>query len=79
MKEFSGNSFKLNSQIVNKGGIESLPLQWAKKYLQNLEFDADDENNNTQNLVVVVSQAGKSKNFPEIDGIFAKCECQSLE
>jgi hypothetical protein len=61
MKEFSANSFKQNSQIVNKGGVESLALQWAKRYLQNLELDANDESNNTQNLVVVISQAGREK------------------
>jgi Phycobilisome protein len=66
MKEVLVNKIKPYSQdIGNKGGVESLAQQWAKKYLQNLQVnscdDSNAETNNSLNLKDLVSQSGRQK------------------
>ena len=61
-KEVFGSSFKPSLGKQNKGGVESLAQQWAKKYLQNLQVDEDDkQTTNKVNLKEAVSQAGREK------------------
>ena len=61
-KEVFGSSFKPNLEKQNKGGVESLAQQWAKKYLQNLQVDEHKEQTNDAiSLKEVVSQAGREK------------------
>ena len=61
-KEVFGSSFKPSLEKENKGGVESLAQQWAKKYLQNLQVDEDDkQTTNKVSLKEAVSQAGREK------------------
>jgi Phycobilisome protein len=61
-QDFFGSSFKPSLEKENKGGVESLAQQWAKKYLQNLQVDEDDkQTTDTVSLKEVVSEAGRKK------------------
>lgn len=58
-KYLESNSNSYNKPISN-GTIESLGMQWAKKYLQNLNvYFQDGESSDTQYLNQVMSQAGR--------------------
>jgi Phycobilisome protein len=50
---------------VNKNAVESLAQQWAKKYVQNLQDD-DSAENNQQNLLEIVSAAGREKTAKKV-------------
>ncbi|MBD2202516.1 hypothetical protein H6G33_12710 [Calothrix sp. FACHB-1219] len=55
------------SDIENQSGVESLAQQWAKKYMQNLQPDANyAEGVKTQNLAAIVSSAGRAKTAQKI-------------
>ncbi|NEU76608.1 hypothetical protein PI95_029890 [Hassallia byssoidea VB512170] len=61
-KEVFGSSFKPNLEKENKGGVESLAQQWAKKYLQNLQVDEDEkQTTDTVSLKEAVLLAGREK------------------
>jgi hypothetical protein len=58
-KDVFGGSFKASLGEENKGGVESLAQQWAKKYLHNLQVDEDDKQTiHTVSLKEGVSQGG---------------------
>ncbi len=58
-KEVFSDSFKTSLGKENKGGVESLAEQWAKKYLHNLQVDEDDQETiHTVSLKEGVSQGG---------------------
>ncbi|QLE59581.1 hypothetical protein [Nostoc sp. TCL26-01] len=46
-------------EVNNKKNVESLAQQWAKKYLQNLQFDHHEEKYDDTNLSDIVSQTGR--------------------
>ncbi len=50
-------------ELLNKGATSSLALQWAKKYLQNLnnDFSRVEDNQEMLHLTDVVSQAGREQ------------------
>lgn len=58
----NSGSQAMNGNVVNQGRLESLAVQWAKKYLQNLGKD-NPENTGayTQNLQDIVSQTGREQ------------------
>lgn len=60
MTEFVADSQKHFSEVVSKASVESLALQWAKKYLYNLQID-DEPKNDSNDLADIVSQAGREK------------------
>lgn len=52
------NNSNLHKKPKNHGTIESLGLQWTKKYLQKLDVDLhDDESSDSQYFVRIMSQA----------------------
>ncbi len=58
MYKYLENNLSSYKKPINNGTIESLRLQWAKKYLQNLDVDFnDDESSDTQDFDRVMSQA----------------------
>lgn len=60
MHKYLENNLNSYKKPTNNGTIESLGLQWAKKYLQNLDVDfPDDESSDTQDFDRVMSQAGR--------------------
>lgn len=60
-KEVFGGSFKPTLGKENKGGVESLAQQWAKKYLHNLQDEDDKQTTDKVSLKEAVSQAGREK------------------
>ncbi len=60
-KEVFGGSFKPSLGKENKGGVESLAQQWAKKYLHNLQDEDDKQTTDKVSLKEAVSQAGREK------------------
>jgi hypothetical protein len=49
------------SDFSSKGSVESLALQWAKKYMYNLAVEEDEQTKDPNDLAAVVSQAGREK------------------
>ncbi len=61
MKHCIHRNLKPVSNVID-GEVDSLALQWAKKYLQKLDVDADNEETDyNANLKDVVSQKGRQK------------------
>ena len=62
----NSNSYK---KPINNGTIESLGMQWAKKYLQNIDVDFHEgESSDTQDLDRVMSQSGREITTQKVRG-----------
>lgn len=62
MYEYPNNNLNSYKNLKIDGTNETLGLQWAKKYLQNLDVDfQNNEPIKTQNLNEIVSQAGRQQ------------------
>ena len=60
MYKYLENNLNSYKKPINNGTIESLGLQWAKKYLQNLDVDFhNDKSSDAQDFNQVISQAGR--------------------
>lgn len=60
MYEYPNNNLNSYKNLKIDGTNETLGLQWAKKYLQNLDVDFhDDESSDTHDFDRVMSQAGR--------------------
>jgi hypothetical protein len=67
IQEVLGNDFPSVSDIGNKTSVESLAQQWAKKYLQNLQVDTQDqEHPDSVSVSEIVSSAGRQKTAQKI-------------
>jgi hypothetical protein len=61
VNDFLMDNCKPVSNFGSKGSVESLALQWAKKYMYNLAVEEDEETKDPNDLAIVVSQAGREK------------------
>ncbi|WGV25446.1 hypothetical protein [Halotia branconii] len=65
-QEILNNNLEPVLHRENKSGVESLAQQWAKKYVQNLQVDSNQENSEPLNLSEIVSPAGRKKTAQKI-------------
>ncbi len=73
--ENNSNSYK---KPINNGTIESLGMQWAKKYLQNLDVDFhDSESSDTQDLNQLMSQARREITAQKLRGSMRNVSLQA--
>lgn len=87
MKAIISNKHKYFLGADNNQNIDFLAQRWAKKYVHNLQIDAEDYANNDQmNLTDIVSQAGREKTTQVQTRVIASvqdsetnCQRQSLE
>ena len=78
MYEHLENNFNSYKKPNSNGTIESLGMQWAKKYLHNLDDDfPDDEPIDTQNLNELLSQVRREKTTQKLRGAMRNVSLQA--
>lgn len=78
MYKYLENNFNSHKKPINNGTVESLGLQWAKKYLQNLDVDFHDgASSDTQDLDKVISQAGREITAQKLRGSMRNVSLQA--
>lgn len=62
MTNLTSNNYKPKTEIPNSSNLEGLAQQWAKKYVENLEFDSEErEDTNELSFGKIISKEGRAQ------------------